>query len=37
MIIRMGAMSFCWTSREDKDREGNDGVIFENYLPNQKF
>lgn len=37
MVIRMGAMSFCWTSREDKDRDGNDGVIFENYTPNQKF
>jgi hypothetical protein len=37
MVIRMGAMSFCWTSRGDKDCDGNDGVIFENYLPNQKF
>ena len=37
MVEKMGAMRFCWTSREDKDREGNDGVIFEGYEPDIKF
>lgn len=34
---KMGAMRFCWTSRELKHEEDNDAVIFEYYRPRAKF
>lgn len=37
LVEKMGAMSFCWTSREDKHAHGCDGVIFESYEPETKF
>ena len=37
MVIRMGAMDVCWTSREQGEGAGSDCVIVENYLPDTRF
>ena len=34
---RMGAMSFAWTSRQPGNESGNDGVIFEGYVPQPRY
>ena len=37
MVLTMGAMDVCWTSRKTGEGEGADCVIFENYLPEPRF
>lgn len=37
MVLTMGAMDVCWTSRKPGEGEGADCVIFENYLPEPKM
>lgn len=37
LVIKTGAMSFCWTSKTDTHAVGCDGVIFEGYEPDIKF
>ena len=37
MVLSMGAMDVCWTSRKIGEGEGADCVIFENYLPDPRF